>query len=52
MGKAANGQHHLDYLVAEARVLEVDEADRAEMLAVAEVMEVLRADAPIIEAKA
>ena len=34
----------MDSLAAEARALEADELDRAEMLAVAEVMESLRAE--------
>ena len=36
--------YDMDSLAAEARVLEADEIDRAEMLAVAELMESLRAE--------
>ncbi len=41
---AANRLYDMDSLVAEAKALEADEADRAEMLAVAELMESLRAE--------
>jgi len=41
---AANRLYDMDSLSAEAKGLEADEADRAEMLAVAELMEGLRAE--------
>ena len=41
---AANRLYDMDSLVAEAKALEADEVDRAEMLAVAELMESLRAE--------
>ena len=42
--EAASRLLDMDALAAEARALEADEADRAEMLAVAELMESLRAE--------
>ena len=41
---AANRLFDMDSLAAEARVLDADETDRAEMIAVAELMESLRAE--------
>ena len=40
--KAADRLYDMDSLAAEAKALEADETDRAEMLAVAELMENLR----------
>ena len=42
--RTANRLYDMDSLSAEAKTLEADEADRAEMLAVAELMEGLRAE--------
>ena len=42
--RTANRLYNMDSLSAEAKALEADEADRAEMLAVAELMEGLRAE--------
>ncbi|MCY3862435.1 MAG: hypothetical protein OXG30_04520 [bacterium] len=42
--RTANRLYDMDSLSAEAKALEADEADRAEMLAVAELMEGLRAE--------
>ena len=42
--EAASRLLDMDALAAEAQALEADEADRAEMLAVAELMESLRAE--------
>ena len=42
--EAANRLHGMDSLAAEAKALEADELDRTEMLAVAEMMESLRAE--------
>ncbi|MCQ3810040.1 MAG: ribbon-helix-helix protein, CopG family [Acidimicrobiia bacterium] len=42
--EAANRLYDMDSLAAEAKALEADEFDRAEMLAVAEMMESLRAE--------
>ena len=42
--EAASRLLDMDVLAAEARALEADETDRAEMLAVAELMESLRAE--------
>ena len=42
--RTANRLYDMDSLSAEAKALEADEADRAEMFAVAELMEGLRAE--------
>ena len=42
--RTANRLYDMDSLSAEAKALEADEADRSEMLAVAELMEGLRAE--------
>jgi len=42
--EAADRLYDMDSLAAEAKALEADEIDRAEMLAVAELMESLRAE--------
>ena len=42
--RTADRLYDMDSLSAEARALEADDADRAEMLAVAELMEGLRAE--------
>ncbi|MCY3963238.1 MAG: hypothetical protein OXG34_16495 [bacterium] len=42
--RTANRLYDMDSLSVEAKALEADEADRAEMLAVAELMEGLRAE--------
>ena len=47
--KAARRFDDPDDLAAEARALEADEVDRAEMLAVAELMESLRAEAARVD---